>query len=180
LGIGAVLFIFSFFAYYTFSIGGYSVGPYSTPDYSFSYSAWHFDGGTFIGWFAMIVGLLAAAAVAIQLFVPAANLPMAARVLAVILFAVSLVLYIIGIFAMDVPAGDHGFSYWLSLVLVAAGLVLSLMRAQQTGTALPGPLANMPNIGPRHPGGGPGTPPPPPPGYAPPPPPPGYTPPPAP
>lgn len=187
LGIGAILFIFSFFAYYSFSFGGYEVGGYKVSGFSESFSAWHFSGGTFIGWFAMLLGVLAAAALALQLFVPAVSLPMNARLLSMCLFAASFVLYVIGLFAMDVDLGDHGFSYWLSLVLAAGGAVLALMRAQQTGTALPGPLAGMPNIGAMGPGGthggthGGGQPPMappagPPPGYAPPPP--GYAPPP--
>jgi hypothetical protein len=53
------------------------------------------------------------------------------------------------------------------MILVLAGVVLSLMRMQQTGAQLPGPLANIPTIGgPRgaqgggspRPGPGPGVP----------------------
>ena len=40
-----------------------------------------------------------------------------------------------------------------ALIVIIAGLVLSLMRFQQGGGKLPGPLANMPNIGGKHPGG---------------------------
>jgi hypothetical protein len=71
----------------------------------------------------------------------------------------------------------HGFGYWASLIVILAGLVMSLMRLQQTGGKLPGALGNIPNIGNRGPQGGMGggnmgggnAPQPPPPGYGPPP-----------
>ncbi|HET6877073.1 MAG TPA: hypothetical protein VFH38_06055 [Jatrophihabitans sp.] len=150
LGIGALLFIFSFFGYYSWS---YNFGPYSG---SYSFSAWHFGGGTFIAWFAMIIGVIAAVVVAAELFAPGVKLPMAGRSLALGLFALSFILYVIAIFAHSDfgPNGGHGFSFWLSLVLAAAGAVLSLMRLQQTGGQLPGALAGIPNIGQHGPQGG--------------------------
>jgi len=172
MGIGAVLFLFSFFEYYSFSIE--------------SDGAWHFSSGSFIGWFAFIIGLAGAAAVALSIFMPAFKLPVANYVAAFGLFAVSAVLYIIGFFAIGPDdaicngnsacenaiddAFSFGFSYWLSFIAVIVGAVIALMRAQQTGAQLPGPLSNIPTIG----GGkgptpppGPGAPPPPP-GYGPP------------
>jgi hypothetical protein len=165
LGIGAIVFIFSFFDYYSWSLGPFSV----------SWSAWHFGHGLFIAWFAMVIGVAAAALVALELFMPTVKLQMPNRLAALGLFAISLVLYVIAIFAHSDfgPSGGHGFSFWLSLVLVAAGLVLSLMRVQQTGQQLPGALNNLPNLGAYGPGQH-GTPPapqaqnPPPPGYQPP------------
>jgi hypothetical protein len=41
----------------------------------------------------------------------------------------------------------HDFGFWVSLIIVLAGLVLSLMRAQQTNTAMPGALNKVPKIG---------------------------------
>lgn len=169
MGISAILFIFSFFGYYSWSFKGYGIS------YSESLSAWHWGGGTFVAWFAMVIGVLAGLVVAIGLFMPTLKLPMPYRIAALAMFGVSFLLYIIAIFAHEDfgPSGGHGFSFWLSLILAAAGAVIALMRVQQTGGTLPGPLANLPNIG-GHPG--PGGPPPmapppagPPPGYAPPP-----------
>lgn len=185
VGIGVLLFLFSFFEYYTVSVGGFSD----------SAGAWHFGSGSFIGWFAFIAGLAASVIAALGIFMPAFKLPVANYVAAIGLYALSFVLYILGFFiigpddaqclgnsncenALD-DAFGFGFSYWLSLILVLAGAVLALMRAQQTGTALPGPLASMPNIGSKgpqgglggggpRPGPGPGGPTPPPPGYGPP------------
>jgi hypothetical protein len=139
MGIGAILFIFSFFDYYSFSYGPFSA----------SYSAWHTAGGTWLAWFAMIIGVAAAGVVALAIFMPDLKLPMSNRALGVVLFGASTVLYVIAIFAHDDfgPNGGHGFSFWLSLILVAAGTVLSLQRAQQTNTTLPGPLNNLPKIG---------------------------------
>jgi hypothetical protein len=154
VGIGALLFIFSFFDYYSASVsyGGFSA--------SSSASGWHFSDGTWIGWFAFIIGLASAAVVALSLFLPSFKLPVATYVAAIGGFALSFVLYIIGIFVVgpdvNAPGFDFspGFSYWLSLILVAAGAVLALMRAQQTNTALPGPLSGLPNIGAKAPQGG--------------------------
>ena len=200
LGIGAILFLFSFFQYYTVDYGGISV----------SDGGWHFGSGSFIGWFGFIAGFAAAVIVALGIFMPAFKLPVPNYVAAVGLFALSTVFYILGFFiigpddsaclgssrcedAVDNAFG-FGFSYWLSLIAVIAGAVIALMRAQQTGAPLPGALGSLPNIGsrgpqggigggqppyPPAPGPGPGGPPPPPPGYnpPPPPPPPGYGPP---
>jgi hypothetical protein len=192
VGIGAVLFLFSFFEYYTASIASYSD----------SSGAWHFGDGGFIGWFAFIAGLAGAAVVALNLFVPSFKLPLPTYVAAMGLFALSTLLYLLGFIVIgpdDSACGGNsqcenlvddafsfGFSYWLSLILVIAGVVLALMRSQQTGQKAPGALGgvigNLPNIGdrgPQGPGPGPGPqpgpggyppqpPPPPPPGYGPP------------
>lgn len=163
LGLGFLLFIFSFFDYYSWDYGFGSI----------TFSAWHTSGGTWVAWLAMAIGVIAALVVAVALFMPTVNLPMGARLLSLGLFALSFLLYIIAIFAHSDfgPGGGHGFSFWISLIFAAGGVVLSLMRAQQTGTQLPGALANLPNIGARGPqggiGGGPT--PPPPAGYGPPP-----------
>jgi hypothetical protein len=175
IGIGVLLFLFSFFAYYTVDVGAFSD----------STGGWHFGSGSFIGWFAFICGLAAAVIVALGLFMPSVKLPVANYVAAIGLFALSALLYLLGFFIIgpdDGPClGDSrcedaiddafgfGFSYWASFILVIAGAIIAVMRAQQTGTALPGPLSNMPNIGSKGPQGGTGgygggaTPPPPPP-----------------
>ncbi|NJP46141.1 hypothetical protein [Actinacidiphila epipremni] len=143
LGIGLIVFIFSFFSYYTLDYS--SIGlPFSK-----SYGAWHWDGGLFLAWFAMAFSVVAAGILALSIFAPTVSLPAAPRVLTLLAFGVSFVLYVIAIFAHD-DFGDvlsHGFSFWLSLVLAGVGTVLALMRAQQTNTALPGPLAGLPRVG---------------------------------
>jgi hypothetical protein len=133
-----------------------------------------------------------------DLFAPQVKLPMANRLAGLIAYAVATVSAILAllVFPEDVPNVSgldtgHGFGYWAGLIVILAGLVLSLMRLQQTGGKLPGALGNMPNIGARGPQGGmsgggqpgpgvggpagmgnpggPAAPPPPPPGYGPPP-----------
>jgi hypothetical protein len=141
LGIGAVLFIFSFFQYYSWDYG----------PVSYSYGAWHTAGGTWLAWLAMAIGVIAAAVVAVALFAPGVKLPVDSRLLSLGLFSLSFLLYVIAIFAHDDfgPNGGHGFSFWLSLILALVGAVLSLARLQQTGGKLPGALGNLPNIGDR-------------------------------
>jgi hypothetical protein len=149
LGIGVLAFIFSFFDWYSFSEGGFSV----------SENAWH----GFFGWFAALCAIAGAALVALALFMPQFKMPVANRLAGLGLFALATVCMILAIFitpsynGIDVPSGvDKGrdFGFWVSLILVIAGLVLSLMRLQQTGGTLPGALANLPNIGARGPQGG--------------------------
>jgi len=139
LGVGLLVFIFSFVDYYSWDFMGISVG----------WNAWHFDHGLFLAWLAMVVTVIGALVLAVGLFVPTVNLPSSPRVLSVLGFAIGFVLYIIAIFAHDDfgPGGGHGFGFWLSLVLAAVGGVLAVMRAQQTNTALPAPFNSIPRIG---------------------------------
>lgn len=149
MGAGVLIFIFSFVSYYTFSYGGLTV----------SESAWH----GFFGWFAMLLALIGSAAVAMEIFAPQVKLPWPNRLVGLAAYAVAtlcvvLALFVIpGYLGIDVPSGvdeGHGVGYWISLILIIAGTVISLMRVQQTGTKLPGALGNMPNIGSRGPQGG--------------------------
>jgi hypothetical protein len=159
LGIGLLTFIFSFISYYTYSYGPYSV----------SWNAWH----GFFGWFAMLLALVGSGVVAMELFAPQVKMPWPNRVVGLAAYAVATLCVILAIFVIPGNTGGisgidkgHGFGYWASLVLIIAGLVVSLMRVQQTGTKLPGALGNLPNIGAKGPqggvGGGPAAPPPPP------------------
>ena len=135
---GVLAFIFSLFDYYTISV---SLGRgFGTSDGSVS--AWH----GFFGWFAALLALVGAALVAVSLFAPQVNLPVPARLAGLGAFALATLCVIIALFVIpdggagDIPGVDtgHGFGYWASLVVVLAGLVLSLMRFQQTGGQLPG------------------------------------------
>ena len=176
LGAGVLAFIFSLFDYYTVSVHGFG---------SDSESAWH----GFFGWFGALLAIVGAALVAIQLFAPHVKLPWPNRLLGLGVFALAFISTLIALFVfpVDVPSGlgidtGRGFGYWASLIVILAGLVLSLMRFQQTGGQLPGALGKIPDIGQHGPQGGIGGPaaPPqgPPPGYGPPAgPPPGYGPP---
>lgn len=148
LGAGVLAFIFSFVSYYTFSpthCGSLCDG------ISVDENAWH----GFFGWFAMLAALAGSAAVGLALFQPNVKLPMANRAIAVIAYAVASLCVILALFLVPGYLGydgsgidkGHGFGYWISLIVILAGLVLSLMRAQQTGTSLPGPLNNVPKIG---------------------------------
>lgn len=163
LGIGLLTFIFSFVSYYTVTVS------YAGFSASGSENAWH----GFFGWFAMLLALAGSAVVAMELFAPQVKMPWPNRVVGLAAYALATLCVILALFVF--PGGNysgpgvdegHGFGYWASLVLIIAGLVVSLMRVQQTGTKLPGALGNLPNIGAKGPqggiGGGP-TPPPPPP-----------------
>ncbi len=173
LAAGVLAFIFSLFDYYTVtvSVRGFGGG-------SASASAWH----GFFGWFAALVALVGAALVAMDLFAPQVKLPIPTRLAGLGAFAIATLCVILALFVFpgntDSVSGPgysvdegHGFGYWASLIVIIAGLVLSLMRLQQTGGKLPGALGNIPNIGNKGPQGGMGggnPPQPPPPGYGPP------------
>lgn len=138
LGVGVVAFFSSFFDWYTVSYAGASAGE----------SAWH----GFFGWFAVLLAVLGSAAVAMGIFAPQVKLPMPSRVLGLILYVVAFISAILALFVFpeDVPDQldtGRGFGFWLGLIMIIAGVVLSLMRAQQTNTALPGPFSKVPKIG---------------------------------
>jgi hypothetical protein len=177
LGAGLLAFIFSFVSFYTLkpkssfcALGGCG---------SVSNSAWT----GFFGWFAVLLAIIVSALVAMSLFAPQVKMPVPARLVALGCYAVATLSMILALFivpktyhGVSIPSSSvdagHGFGYWITFIVIIAGLVLSLMRFQQSGGQLPGALNRMPNIG----GHGPGATPPPPagppaggPGYAPPP-----------
>ena len=90
LGIGVLLFLFSFFAYYTVDVGAFSD----------STGAWHFGDLSFIGWFAFLAGLAGSVVVALAIFMPHVKLPFPNYVAALGLYAISAILYIIGFIAI--------------------------------------------------------------------------------
>lgn len=156
LGVGLLTLIFSFFGFYSAKVSGAGVSE------SKSYSAWHdVFGGGFFGWIGMILAVLGAIALAIGLMAPQVGLPATPRALAFMGFGLGFICEILAIFihpkfyhssqsefgfSLKVDFG-HGFSFWIVLILTAVGTVLALMRAQQTGTSLPGPLDGLPKIG---------------------------------
>lgn len=152
LGATLLILIFSFFDYYTVTVSG---GGFSA---SASGSAWH----GFFGWFAVLLSLVGGGAIAVDLFAPQTKLPVAARLAALGAFALATISVILALFVVPIDDGGfsgvdtgHGFSYWASLILIIAALVLTLMRFQQTGGVLPGNMGSkVPNIGARGPQGG--------------------------
>jgi hypothetical protein len=166
LAAGLLAFIFSFVSFYSYTVkaksGGVTFG--SASDHV---NAWH----GFFGWFAVLLAIVGSAIVAVSLLAPHVTLPFSARLAGLGCYAVATLCLILALFiipgdtsgasalGVSVDKG-HGVGYWITLIAVIAGLVLSLMRFQQSGGQLPGGLNRMPNIG----GHGPGGPPPPPPG----------------
>ena len=149
---GVLLFIFSFVSYYSYKVKA-SAGGF-TASATGHVNAWH----GFFGWFGMLVALVGSAAIALAIFAPHVKLPMSNRVIAMLAYGIATLCLILAIFVIpgDTSGASgfgikvskgHGVGFWISLIVVLAGLVLSLMRAQQTNTALPGPLNKMPKIG---------------------------------
>ena len=155
IGAGVLAFLFSFIDFYdgaTVDCGSRGSGSFGGGE---SASAWHDTfGGGFLAWFAMLFAIAGAVLVAMELFSPQVKLPVANRLGALGLFAAATLFEIIAIFVTPGDSGfgcdvslDHGFGFWVSLIVIIAGAVLSLMRLQQTGGKLPGALGNLPNVG---------------------------------
>lgn len=163
IGAGVLAFLFSFISFYD---GGEVTVNGRTQDipgaYSESFSAWHgIVGGGFFGWFAMVFAVAGAVVVALALFRPNVRLKVPNRLAGLALFAAAAVFEIIAIFVTPgydiggIPGGievdssaGHGFGFWASLIVILAGLALSLVRFQSTGGQLPGGLNDkVPNVG---------------------------------
>jgi len=128
LAAGFLAFIFSLFSYYTASFAGISA----------SESAWH----GFFGWFAALVALLSAGLLAVQIFAPATKLPVPVRLTVLIGFAVAALCVILAglIDAESLPSqisSGRGAGYYLSLIVILAGGVVSFLRLRETGGSLP-------------------------------------------
>jgi hypothetical protein len=128
LAAGFLAFIFSFVSYYHYSSGPYSI----------DYSAW--DG--FFGWFSTLLALFAAGLLAVHLFVPTVKLPIPVRLTVLGGFALSALSAILAglINSRSVPNGidsSRGVGYYLALVVILAGAVLSFLRLRATGGKLP-------------------------------------------
>jgi hypothetical protein len=129
LAAGLLAFIFSFVSYYS-----YSLGPLSK-----DFSAW--DG--FFGWCSTLLALLSAALLAVELFAPQGQLGISVRLVVLGGFALATVFVIIAGFvdSRDVSgtgiASSRGAGYYLSLIVILAGGVLSFLRLRETGGKLP-------------------------------------------
>jgi hypothetical protein len=129
LAAGLLAFIFSFVSYYS-----YSLGPLSK-----DFSAW--DG--FFGWCSTLLALLSAALLAVELFAPQGQLGTSVRLVVLGGFALATVFVIIAGFvdSRDVSgtgiASSRGAGYYLSLIVILAGAVLSFLRLRETGGKLP-------------------------------------------
>lgn len=136
LAAGVLAFIFSFVSYYSYSIKGCGADACSG-----SISAWH----GFFGWFAMLLALVGSAAVALELFMSHVKMPFPNRMIGLAAYALATLCVILAIFVVPGDFGafgggidkGHGFGFWISLIVIVAGLVLSFMRFQQTGGQLP-------------------------------------------
>jgi hypothetical protein len=174
-----LVFIFSFVDFYSADVSSSGSCPPGTSailsraeDAAPTASAWH----GFFGWFGVLVAVVAAILIAMDLLAPQVKLPVPTRLAALGAWAVALLCEIIALFVTPGGSGagevvnpvtsgpfascrvsgdvGHGFGYWITLILCIVGLVLTLMRFQQTGGQLPGALGNMPNIGGHGPQGG--------------------------
>lgn len=134
LAAGVLAMIFSFFGYYTASvrIGNVSI--------SSSEGAWH----GFFGWFAALIAFLAAGVLAVALFAPQSMPSIPHRLVTAAGFAVATICVLLAlvVFPHSVPSGSgidtgRGVGYWLSLIVIVAGLVLSVIRLRATGGKLP-------------------------------------------
>lgn len=127
--VGVLTFIFSLIpSYYTAHISFSGVGA----SYHDNFNAWH----GFWGWFAALLALAAAIVVAAQIFGgwrPPPFMPM----VVLGLFGLALLCTLIagltwaGVDTAGVDIGKytgHGFSYWVSLLLIIAGTALAFLR----------------------------------------------------
>lgn len=129
MGAGALAFITSFLPFYTVSatMFGTSVSDSAT--------AWH----GFFGWFGVLCALAGAGLVAAQLM--KVSLPVPARLAALGAFGLAALCLVIALFVFpgggcdDLGTGlckgidlGRGIGYWLTLLLVLAGLGLSAVR----------------------------------------------------
>ena len=129
LAAGLLAFIFSFVSYYS-----YNLGPLSK-----DFSAW--DG--FFGWFSMLLALLASLLLAVHLFAPQVQLGIPVRPVVLGGFALATLFVVVAGFvdSRDVSGtgidSSRGAGYYLSLIVILAGGVLSFFRLRETGGKLP-------------------------------------------
>ena len=144
MGAGVLAIIFSFFSYYTASL--------RTPVFTITQSFWAWHG--FFGWFAAVVALLAAAVLSVVVL-GHVSVPFH-RPATVVGFAIATVSVLVALWVLpgSVPHGSdvsngRGVGYWLSLIVIALGLVLAFLRMRDTGAVRqnPGGLGGNPGRG---------------------------------
>ena len=140
LAAGFFALIFSFLSYYT--VTAHFEGLSKSGDET----AWH----GFFGWFAALVALAAAGVLAAHLFQPATRFPFPVRLVVLGGFALSLLCVILAAFITPGKASaaslkdtgitadyGRGAGFWLSLIVILAGVVLSFLRLRESGGKLP-------------------------------------------
>ncbi len=147
LAAGFLTLIMSFVSYYTGKLSVAGLGSNTA-----SVNAWH----GFFGWFAALVALASAALLAVHLFTPAA-LPFPARLSVLVGFGLSTLCVVVAWFVT--PGKDsvkhiravtnlpdsikvsvdygRGFGFYVSLILIVAGLVMSFLRLRESGGDTP-------------------------------------------
>jgi len=145
IGAGLLAFFLSFFPFYTYGVestgspGGLDFGVYENAEGS--WSAWH----GFFGWFAVLLAL--AGAVILILSLLKIVLPVPLRLTVLGLFGGALLCSVLAFFVNPIPGEEgkesfggvtfeaskgHGIGFWLVLIVIAAGLALSVMRKDST------------------------------------------------
>ena len=140
LAAGFFALIFSFVSYYTVT------AHFAGLSKSGGENAWH----GFFGWFAALVALAAAGVLAAQIFQPAMRFPFPVRLAVLGGFALSLLCIILAAFITPGKASSaslkgtgvsadygRGAGFWLSLIVILAGTVMSFLRLRESGGKLP-------------------------------------------
>lgn len=141
---GVLAFIFSLFAFYTYSVS-ISIAGLSNTSRSTSVSGWH----GFFGWFGALLALIGALLLAAQL-IAKVSLPFPIRTVVLGLFGVAALCLLLALVVVPGYAGSagsslfgihvnkgHGFGYWICLLAVLVGTGLSVKRFLDTGGKLP-------------------------------------------
>jgi hypothetical protein len=135
LAAGVLAFLFSLFSYYTASVSISGIGSSTGHE-----NAWH----GFFGWFAAFLALAGAAVLAVEFFAPQIKLPAPGRLITAGLFALATLCVLLAFLVIPIDTHGlngvdtgHGFGYWISLIVIIAGLVLSILRLKATGGKLP-------------------------------------------
>jgi hypothetical protein len=137
---GVLALIFSFFSYYSYTYKG-QFKDICGNDCSRTTGGW----SGFFGWFGVLLALIGAALVALAVFRPSLKLPVPARLAALGAFVLALLFTLLALLVVPNYNGlsgadynriideGHSFSYWIVLIVILVGAVLSFLRFQQTG-----------------------------------------------